>query len=53
MTAAAVDGGYWLTAVLGTVVAVLTIAAAILDAIVAHARADHPDEACGLVVGPV
>jgi proteasome lid subunit RPN8/RPN11 len=35
------------------VVAVLTLAAAVLDAIVAHARADHPDEACGLVVGPI
>jgi proteasome lid subunit RPN8/RPN11 len=32
---------------------VLTIDAAILDAIVAHARRDHPDEACGLVAGPV
>ncbi|HEY7225531.1 MAG TPA: M67 family metallopeptidase [Micromonosporaceae bacterium] len=31
----------------------LTIDAAILDAIVAHARRDHPDEACGLVAGPV
>jgi proteasome lid subunit RPN8/RPN11 len=30
---------------------VLTIDAAILDAIVAHARRDHPDEACGLVAG--
>jgi [CysO sulfur-carrier protein]-S-L-cysteine hydrolase len=25
---------------------------AIYDAIVAHARADHPDEACGVVAGP-
>jgi [CysO sulfur-carrier protein]-S-L-cysteine hydrolase len=24
----------------------------IYDAIVAHARADHPDEACGVVAGP-
>jgi proteasome lid subunit RPN8/RPN11 len=32
---------------------VLTIAAAILDAIVAHARRDHPDEACGIVAGAV
>jgi len=31
---------------------VLTIDAAILDAIVAHARRDHPDEACGVVAGP-
>jgi proteasome lid subunit RPN8/RPN11 len=33
-------------------VRVLTIDAAILDAIVAHARRDHPDEACGIVAGP-
>ncbi len=33
--------------------AVLTIDAAILDAIVAHARRDHPDEACGIVAGAV
>jgi proteasome lid subunit RPN8/RPN11 len=32
---------------------VLSIDAAILDAIVAHARRDHPDEACGVVAGPV
>lgn len=25
----------------------------IVDRIVAHARADHPDEACGVVAGPV
>jgi [CysO sulfur-carrier protein]-S-L-cysteine hydrolase len=31
---------------------VLTIEQAILDAIVAHARRDHPDEACGIVAGP-
>ncbi len=30
----------------------LTITEAIRDAIVAHARADHPDEACGVVAGP-
>ena len=30
----------------------LTIAAALLDQIVAHARADHPDEACGVIAGP-
>ena len=29
----------------------LTIAAALYDKIVAHARADHPDEACGVVAG--
>jgi proteasome lid subunit RPN8/RPN11 len=31
---------------------VLTIDRATHDAIVAHARADHPDEACGIVAGP-
>ncbi|MBW8804268.1 MAG: peptidase [Catenulispora sp. 13_1_20CM_3_70_7] len=30
----------------------LTIPQEIYDAIVAHARADHPDEACGIVAGP-
>ncbi|HSK27248.1 MAG TPA: M67 family metallopeptidase [Jiangellales bacterium] len=25
----------------------------LLDAIIAHARRDHPDEACGIVAGPV
>jgi proteasome lid subunit RPN8/RPN11 len=32
---------------------VLTIDSAIVDAIVAHARRDHPDEACGIVAGPI
>jgi [CysO sulfur-carrier protein]-S-L-cysteine hydrolase len=32
---------------------VLTIDAAILEAIVAHARRDHPDEACGVVAGKI
>ncbi len=31
---------------------VLTIDQATYDAIVAHARRDHPDEACGIVAGP-
>jgi proteasome lid subunit RPN8/RPN11 len=31
---------------------VLTIDEATYAAIVAHARADHPDEACGIVAGP-
>jgi len=31
---------------------VLTIDQATRDAIVAHARRDHPDEACGIVAGP-
>ncbi|MCC5574048.1 M67 family metallopeptidase [Microtetraspora sp. AC03309] len=30
----------------------LTISRELADAIVAHARADHPDEACGVVAGP-
>jgi [CysO sulfur-carrier protein]-S-L-cysteine hydrolase len=32
---------------------VLTIDRATRDAIVAHARRDHPDEACGIVAGTV
>jgi proteasome lid subunit RPN8/RPN11 len=32
---------------------VLRLDQAIYDAIVAHARRDHPDEACGIVAGPV
>lgn len=35
----------------GNVNGVLTIDSAIVDAIVAHARRDHPDEACGVVAG--
>jgi proteasome lid subunit RPN8/RPN11 len=31
---------------------VLRIERAIHDAIIAHARRDHPDEACGVVAGP-
>ncbi|KAB8161418.1 peptidase [Streptomyces sp. 3MP-14] len=31
----------------------LTITAALRDQIIAHARADHPDEACGVIAGPV
>jgi [CysO sulfur-carrier protein]-S-L-cysteine hydrolase len=31
---------------------VLTITRDQLDAMIAHARADHPDEACGVIVGP-
>lgn len=30
----------------------LTLPRAAYDAIVAHARRDHPDEACGIVAGP-
>src|SRR3569833_2771331 len=32
--------------------AVLEIRADLVDAMVAHARADHPDEACGVLAGP-
>jgi proteasome lid subunit RPN8/RPN11 len=31
---------------------VLTIRADLVDAMIAHARADHPDEACGVLAGP-
>ncbi|RBM21419.1 Mov34/MPN/PAD-1 family protein [Streptomyces sp. PT12] len=30
----------------------LTISNALRDQIIAHARADHPDEACGVIAGP-
>ncbi|GAB20652.1 hypothetical protein GOEFS_121_00540 [Gordonia effusa NBRC 100432] len=30
----------------------LTITQDLVDAMVAHARADHPDEACGVIAGP-
>jgi [CysO sulfur-carrier protein]-S-L-cysteine hydrolase len=30
----------------------LTLSAALRAAVVAHARADHPDEACGVIAGP-
>ena len=30
----------------------LVIRADLVDAMVAHARADHPDEACGMLAGP-
>ncbi len=30
----------------------LTISARLRDRIIAHARADHPDEACGVIAGP-
>lgn len=33
-------------------VAVLVIRADLVEAMVAHARRDHPDEACGLLAGP-
>jgi len=31
----------------------LRITQDLVDAMVAHARADHPDEACGVIAGPV
>jgi proteasome lid subunit RPN8/RPN11 len=31
---------------------VLRISADLLEAVVDHARADHPDEACGVIAGP-
>jgi proteasome lid subunit RPN8/RPN11 len=31
---------------------VLKISRAHVDAMIAHARADHPDEACGVITGP-
>ena len=36
-----------------TLARVLTIDRPTYDAIVAHARRDHPDEACGIVAGPI
>ena len=33
--------------------AVLSIGSDLVEAIVAHARRDHPDEACGVIAGPV
>ena len=30
----------------------LTITKALRDAVIAHARRDHPDEACGIIAGP-
>ena len=35
-----------------SLVTVLRLSTEIRDAIVAHARRDHPDEACGVVAGP-
>lgn len=30
----------------------LTISRELVDAMIAHARTDHPDEACGVIAGP-
>lgn len=35
-----------------SMVAMLTLTQELHDQIVAHARADHPDEACGVLAGP-
>jgi len=40
------------TAPAPTLAGVLTIARAHVDAIIAHALRDHPDEACGVITGP-
>jgi len=40
------------TAARVTLPSMLTISTALHDKIVAHARADHPDEACGVIAGP-
>jgi len=40
------------TAAAPTLAGVLTIARAHVDAIIAHALRDHPDEACGVITGP-
>lgn len=32
---------------------VLTISRSLVDAMIDHARADHPDEACGVIAGPI
>jgi proteasome lid subunit RPN8/RPN11 len=31
----------------------LTIPRELVDKMIAHARADHPDEACGVIAGPI
>src|SRR5947199_9468865 len=36
-----------------TLAPMLTISSVLYEKIVAHARADHPDEACGVIAGPV
>ena len=35
-----------------TLACMLTLSGALRAAIIAHARADHPDEACGVIAGP-
>lgn len=41
-----------MTTGVGSVAAMVVLTRATYDAIVAHARRDHPDEACGIVAGP-
>ena len=41
-----------MTTGVGSVAAMVVLTQATYDAIVAHARRDHPDEACGIVAGP-
>ena len=36
----------------GSLFIMLTIERVLVEKIVAHARADHPDEACGVIAGP-
>jgi [CysO sulfur-carrier protein]-S-L-cysteine hydrolase len=35
-----------------TLACMLTLSGALRAAVIAHARADHPDEACGVIAGP-
>jgi proteasome lid subunit RPN8/RPN11 len=48
----ALNEGYGPGASACTLACVLRIAHELVEAMVAHARADHPDEACGLIAGP-
>ena len=44
---------HWLRTVIApNVTAVLKIAREHVEAMIAHAREDHPDEACGVIIGP-
>jgi [CysO sulfur-carrier protein]-S-L-cysteine hydrolase len=48
----ALSEGFWPRRAACTLACVLRIAHELVEAMVAHARADHPDEACGLIAGP-
>ncbi len=39
-------------AMAASIAAMLTISQELLDRVIGHARADHPDEACGVIAGP-